>query len=89
MNKYRGMRDTLTTIKGLVGGITTVLLSVLGLLVVAQVVFGPAASINVIDNLQGVVNGFVGPGASLAGVITLLLVIGLIQRSGCCDKDKE
>lgn len=79
------MKDTLTTIKGLVGGITTVLLSVLGLLVVAQAVFGPAASINVIENLQGIVNGFVGPGASLAGVITLLLVIGLIQKSGCCD----
>ena len=32
------MKDTLETIKGLVGGITTVLLSVIGLLVVAQVV---------------------------------------------------
>lgn len=85
MTKYSGMKDTLETIKGLVGGITTVLLSVLGLLVVAQAVFGPAASINVIGNLQGIVNGFVGTGASLAGVITLLLVIGLIQRSNCCN----
>ena len=74
------MKDTLETIKGLVGGITTVLLSVIGLLVVAQVVFGEAASINVIGNLQSVVDGFVGTGASLAGVITLLLVVGLLQQ---------
>ena len=76
------MKDTLDTIKGLVGGITTVLLSVLGLLVVAQVVFGEAASINVIGNLTSVINGFVGKGASLAGVITLLLVVALLQRGG-------
>ena len=76
------MKDTLETIKGLVGGITTVLLSVIGLLVVAQVVFGKAASINVIGNLQAVVDGFVGTGASLAGVITLLLVVGLLQHGG-------
>jgi hypothetical protein len=76
------MKDTLETIKGLVGGITTVLLSVIGLLVVAQVVFGEAASINVIGNLQAVVDGFVGTGASLAGVITLLLVVGLLQHGG-------
>ena len=76
------MKDTLETIKGLVGGITTVLLSVIGLLVVAQVVFSEAASINVIGNLQAVVDGFVGTGASLAGVITLLLVVGLLQHGG-------
>ena len=74
------MKDTLETIKGLVGGITTVLLSVIGLLVVAQVVFGKAASINVIGNLQGIINGFVGEGASLAGIITLLLVVALLQK---------
>lgn len=74
------MKDTLETIKGLVGGVTTVLLSVLGLLVIAQVVFGEAASINVIGNLQSVVNGFVGEGASLAGVITLLIVVALLRE---------
>jgi len=83
------MNDTLETIKGLLGGITTVLLSVLGLLVIAQVVFGSATSINVIGNLQEVVNGFVGPGASLAGVITLLLVVGLLQRASCCNGKKD
>ena len=75
------MKNTLETIKGLVGGVTMVLLSVVGLLVVSQVVFGETNSINVIGNLQGIVHGFVGEGASLAGVITLLLVVGLLQKA--------
>jgi len=82
------MNDTLEKIKGLVGGVTVVLLSILGLLVIAQVVF-PTGSINVIGNLQTIVNGFVGEGASLAGVITLLLVVGLLQRNSCCSNNKE
>jgi hypothetical protein len=73
------MKNTLETVKGLIGGVTAVLVSALGLLVVAQAVFGEAASINVISNLQGIINGFVGEGASLAGVITLLLVVALLQ----------
>jgi len=75
------MKDTLDNIRGLVGGVTVLLLSVLGLLVVGQVVFGPAASLNVIGNLQSVVNGFVGTGASLTGIITLLLVVWLLQTN--------
>ena len=74
------MKNTLETVKGLIGGVTAVLVSALGLLVVAQAVFGEAASINVIGNLQGILNGFVGEGASLAGVITLLLVVALLQK---------
>jgi|TARA_B110000495_G_C23037012_1_gene619721 hypothetical protein len=81
------MKDTLETIKGLVGGVTMVLLSVIGLLVVSQVVFGETTSINVIGNLQAILNGFVGEGASLAGVITLLLVVALLQKSTGKDKN--
>ena len=82
------MNNTLETIKGLVGGVTYLLLSVLGLLVVAQVVFGDAASLNVIGNLQNVVNGFVGDGASLTGVIVLLLIVALLQKGQSCKSDK-
>jgi hypothetical protein len=74
------MKSTLETIKSLTGGITSVLLSVIGLLVIAQVVFGETANINVIANLQSIVNGFVGEGASLAGVITLVLLFALLQK---------
>jgi hypothetical protein len=75
------MKNTLETFKGLIGGVTGVLVSVIGLLVVSQVVFGEATSINVIGNLQSIVDGFVGQGASLAGVITLLLVVALLQSN--------
>ena len=74
------MKDALESLKGLIWGVTSVLVSALGLLVVAQAVFGEAASVNVIGNLQGIINGFVGEGASLAGVITLLLVVALLQK---------
>ena len=74
------MKDTLEKIKGYAAGVTGVLLSFIGLLVIAQVVFGESAPINVISNLQSIVDGFVGPGASLAGVITLLLVVGLLGQ---------
>jgi hypothetical protein len=84
------MKNTLDTIKTLVGGVTCLLLSILGLLVVAQVVFGDAASINVIGNLQGVIDGFVGDGASLSGVIVLLLIVALLQRGGTsCSASKN
>lgn len=73
------MKNTIDTIKTYAGGVTSVLLSIIGLLVVAQVVFGAGAPINVIGNLQDVVSGFVGEGASLAGIITLLLLIALLK----------
>lgn len=82
------MNNTLETIKGLVGGVTYLLLSVLGLLVVAQVVFGNTASINVIGNLQSVVNGFIGDGASLTGVVVLLLIVALLQRGQTVKSEK-
>lgn len=73
------MKNTIDTIKSYAGGVTSVLLSIIGLLVVAQVVFGAGAPINVIGNLQEVVTGFVGQGASLAGIITLLLLVALLR----------
>lgn len=74
------MKDTLENIRSLTGGIASLLLSIVGLLVITQVVFGQAAGLNVIGNLQGIVNGFVGEGASLAGVITLVLLFALLQN---------
>ena len=77
------MKNTIDLIKSFAGGITSVLLSIIGLLVVAQVVFGAGAPIDIISNLQQVVTGFVGEGASLAGIITLLLLVALFQRGNC------
>ena len=74
------MDNVVKTIKGAIGGLFALLTSVVGLLVLAQVVFGKEAGMNVIGNIQDIVNGFVGPEASLAGLITLMLLIGLLSK---------
>ena len=81
------MKNVVTTVQSAIGGIFGVLVSVVGLLVLAQVVFGEAAGMNVIANLLNIVNGFVGEGASLAGLITLLLVVALLQKQGKGSSD--
>jgi hypothetical protein len=84
------MNEVVNKVKCAVCGISAVLLSVIGLLVLSQVVFGAESGIDVIGNLQGIVNGFVGPGASLAGVITLVLIVSLLgNQSGSCDASKK
>jgi len=74
------MDNVVKTVRSAIGGLFAVLTSVIGLLVLAQVVFGEEAGMNVIGNLQAIVNGFVGEGASLAGLITLLLLVGLLEK---------
>ena len=76
------MENVVKTVKASIGGLFAVLTSIIGLLVLTQVVFGEAAGMNVISNLQSIVNGFVGEGASLAGLITLLLIVGLLEKQG-------
>ena len=68
------------TLKGAIGGLFTLLTSIIGLLILSHVVFGEDAGMNVIGNLQSIVNGFVGPESSLAGLITLVLVVGLLMK---------
>ena len=77
------MDNIVKTLKGAIGGLFTLLTSIVGLLVLAQVVFGESAGMNVIGNIQGIVNGFVGPEASLAGLITLVLLVGLLNKQSC------
>ena len=74
------MDNVVKIVKSSIGGLFGVLTSVIGLLVLAQVVFGKEAGMNVIANLQDIVNGFVGEGASLAGLVTLLLIVGLLDK---------
>ena len=74
------MDNVVKIVKTSIAGLFGVLTSVIGLLVLAQVVFGEEAGMNVISNIQGIVDGFVGEGASLAGLITLLLIVGLLDK---------
>ena len=80
------MENVVKIVKSSIGGLFTVLTSVIGLLVLAQVVFGEEAGMNVISNLQAIVNGFVGPTASLAGLITLLLILGILDKNSSLEK---
>ncbi len=86
------MNEVVNKIKCAVCGISAVLLSVIGLLVLSQVVFGAEAGIDVIGNLQGIVNGFVGPGASLAGIVTLVLLVSVLSKqtgdTNCANNKK-
>lgn len=80
------MDNVAKTIKTVIGGLFGLLTSIVGLLVLSQVVFGEEAGMNVIGNIQDIVNGFVGPEASLAGLITLLLLVGLLQKQQTSNK---
>lgn len=86
------MKDTLQKITCAVKGISATLLSVLGLLIVVQAVFGTSAPVNVIANLQTLLGGFVGAGADFTSFVTLVLVVALIGKLSCdggqCSKDK-
>jgi hypothetical protein len=74
------MKETLETIGAAIKGIAATLLSVLGLLVVVQAVFGASAPVDVIGNLQGLLGGFVGVGANFTSFVTLVLVVALISK---------
>lgn len=72
------MKAIFEKVNGFVKGLTGILLGVVGLGVAGQVVLGDKVGLNVISNLQGIVDGFVGEGASLAGLITLLVILALV-----------
>jgi len=85
------MKNVLEKITCAVKGIAATLLSVLGLLVVVQAVFGASAPVNVISNLQVLLNGFVGTGADFTSFVTLVLVVALVSKLSCegsCSADK-
>ena len=65
-------------VKSMIGGVKAVLIGAAGLLIVAQIIFGDA-SLNVVANLQALLDGFIGSGASLVSVITGIVVLGLLS----------
>ena len=75
------MEDVANRVKGMIGGLTEVLIGAIGLLVVVQVVFGAGeGGIDIIGNITGVVNTFIGTGASLASLVALMIVLGVLSR---------
>ena len=68
-------------LKDIIGGLTGILIAAIGLFVIVRVIFGlQEGTPDVIANIQGIVDGFVGEGASLAGLVTLLIVLAVFGR---------
>lgn len=64
-------------VKSYVSAVKALLIGVAGLLIVGQIVFGNVG-FDVVGNLQALLDGFIGSGASLVSVITGLVVLGLL-----------
>ena len=74
-------QEVANKLKGIIGGLTEILIGAIGLLVVVQVVFGAGDGvIDIIGNITGVVNGFIGGDASLASLVALLIVLGVLSK---------
>lgn len=83
------MKNTLDSIMSAVKGIAATLLSVLGLLIVVQAVFGASAPVDVIGNLQNLIAGFAGPEAGFTSFLTLILVVALLAKNTCCESPSK
>ena len=74
------MEEISNKLKTLIGNFSEIPVATIGLLVVVQVVFGTAENLDVISNLKGLVDSFIGSGASLASLVTLVLIMGVLSR---------
>jgi len=73
------MEDVANKVKGIIGGLTQILIGAIGLFVVARVVVGDKVP-DVITNITGILNEFIGADASLASLVALLIVLGVLTR---------
>ena len=74
------MENVAKKLKETIGGLTDILIVAIGLLVVVQVVFGAEGGIDIIGNITGVVDCFIGASASLASLVALLIVMAVLGR---------
>ena len=79
------MENVAKKLKDTIGGVTEILIVAIGLLVVVQIVFGAGGEnggIDIIGNITGVVDSFIGTGASLASLVALLIVMAVLGKKG-------
>ena len=79
------MENVAKKLKDTIGGLTEILIVAIGLLVVVQVEFGSDGEnggIDIIGNITGVVDSFIGTGASLASLVALLIVMAVLGKKG-------
>ena len=73
--------NVVSTIKSWIGGLSSVALSLLGLAIVLQVLFGPKVvfvPVDVIGNIQGLVTSL--GSAGLAGLITVGVIYWILKN---------
>ena len=79
------MENVAKKLKDTIGGLTEILIVAIGLLLVVQIVFGTGGEnggIDIIGNITGVVDSFIGTGASLASLVALLIVMAVLGKKG-------
>ena len=74
------IEEVTNKLKGIIGGLTDILVAAIGLLVIVQVVFGAAAGIDIVGNIIALVDSFIGSAASLGSVVALVIVLGVLTR---------
>ena len=74
------MENTINQIRSAIGGISGLLIAAIGLLIVVTVVFGDTAGMGIIGNITGLVDSFIGSGASLSSIVTLIIVLSVLNK---------
>ena len=74
------MEEVTNKLKGIIGGLTDILVAAIGLLVIVQVVFGAAAGIDIVGYIIALVDSFIGSAASLGSGVALVIVLGVLTR---------
>ena len=70
------MEEIANKLKSLIGSLAEILIAAIGLLVVV----GTVGNLDVIGNLTALVDQFIGSGARLASLVTLVLIMGVLSR---------
>jgi hypothetical protein len=73
------MEEITNKLKTIIGGLTEILISAIGLLVVVQIVFG-LNQLDIVGNIIHLVNSFIGSAASLGSFIALIIVLSVLSK---------
>ena len=73
------MEEITNKLKTIIGGLTEILISAIGLLVVVQIVFG-LNQLDIVGNIIHLVKSFIGSAASLGSFIALIIVLSVLSK---------
>jgi len=73
------MEKVFTGFKSFIGGLTGLMISLLGLAIIAEVLFGANGWLGVMGNIEGFVDRFAQGG--FAGLVALCIVLALVKKN--------